>query len=138
MISPDGATLTTIPGTAFVRSFAVAQAGNSIIFTGDSFNISRVAVDGGPVTIIATFQASAVQRIVDLSCHDDLCIVLTTDPTPANLPRSTLWRLTLSDGQLSPIQSFQAIFSSAKLSPVAGDVLMFGPGGLSLYTGLVP
>ena len=51
---------------------------------------------------------------------------------------STLWRLTLSDGQLSPIQSFQAILSSAKLSPVSGDVLMFGPGGLSLYTGLVP
>jgi hypothetical protein len=138
VITPDGATLTTIPGTAFVQSFSVAQAGRSIIFTGDSFNISRVAVNGGPVTTIATFQASVIRRVVDLSCRYDSCIVLTTDFTPTNLPRSTLWRLTLSDGQLLPIQSFDAILGSAKLSPISGDVLMFGPGGLGLYTGLVP
>ncbi len=138
VITPNGATLATIPGTAFVQSFAVAQAGTTIAFTGDSFNISRVAVAGGPVTLVATFANSAVRRVVDISCRDELCIVLTTDPTPANLPRSTLWRLTLSNGQLLPIQSFQAIFGSAKLSPVSGDVLMFGPGGLSLYTNLVP
>lgn len=137
VIAADGARLTTLPGTGKVQAFAVAAGGTSVVFIGDSFNISRVAVSGGAVTIVATFPTAAVQRVVDVSCRDDLCIVLTNDPAPANLPRSTLWRLTLSNGQLLPIQSFQDRLASAKLSPISGDVLMFGSGGLSLYTGLV-
>ena len=137
VIAADGARLTTLPGTGSVQAFALAVGGTSVVFIGDSFNISRVAVSGGPVTIVATLPAAAVQRVVDVSCHDDFCIVLTNDPTPVNLPRSTLWRLTLSNRQLLPIQSFQDRLGSAKLSPVSGDVLMFGSGGLSLYSGLV-
>ena len=137
VIAADGARLTTLPGTGSVQAFAVAAGGTSVVFIGDSFNISHVAVTGGPVTIVATLPTAAVQRVVDVSCRDDLCIVLTNDPTPVNLPRSTLWRLTLHDGQLLPIQSFQDRLGSAKLSPVSGDVLMFGSGGLRLYSGLV-
>lgn len=137
VIGADGARLTTLPGTGAVQVFAMAEGGASVIFAGDSFNISRVAVAGGPVTIVATLPSSVVRRVVDVSCRDQLCIVLTTDPTPANLPRSTLWRLTLNDGQLVQLQSVLDQLGSAKLSPISGDVLIFGSGGLSLYTDLV-
>ena len=51
--------------------------------------------------------------------------------------RSTLWRLTLGDGRLVQLQSVLDQLGSAKLSPLSGDVLVFGSGGLSLYTDLM-
>jgi hypothetical protein len=137
VIAADGARLTTLPGTAGVLAFSLAEGGRSIVFIGDSFNVSRVAVTGGPVTIVASLPSSVVRRVVDVSCRDDVCVVLTTDPTPANLPRSTLWRLTLGDGRLVQLQSVLDQLGSAKLSPLSGDVLVFGSGGLSLYTDLM-
>jgi hypothetical protein len=136
-ITADSAVLSTIPGTASARRWSVADAGASVIFVNDSLTLRREATTGGAITVAATIPNGARRFIVDVSCRDDLCLVLTHDDAVFPLRISKFWTVSLSSGTVTLLRTDQQTYTSAKLSPGANLVLVGESDGFHLFSELL-
>jgi hypothetical protein len=136
-ITSDSAVMSIIPGTAAARRWSVAEGGATVIFVNDSLTLRREAITGGAVTVAATIPTGARRFIADVSCRDDLCLVLTLDD--AVFPRriSKFWTVSLPSGTVTLLRTDQQTYTSAKLSPGANLVLVGESDGFYLFSELL-
>jgi hypothetical protein len=82
-ISPDGATLTPIGGTAGATSYAFAANGSTIVFTKrNSTQLFSLPSTGGNPAVAATVTLAPGVQLFGLSCKGMTCVVATGPVTP--------------------------------------------------------
>lgn len=132
-IGASTTSLAAIAGTDGARAYSLAEGNAIIAFLGDSGRIERVPIDGGAAAVVATVPTLVGRTVMDISCKEELCLVLSQELGASNSTQSTFWNLSLTTRELTVIGTSSRAYSTAKISPGSNTVLASG----SLLTGLV-
>ena len=136
-IASNSAALAAIPGTADTHRWTLAESGTSVVFADDSLILRREAFTGGAVTVVGTIPPGARRNIIDVSCREALCLVLTNEDAIFPPRISTFWTVSLSTGAVTLLRTDQKTYSSAKLSPGSNVVLVGESDGMHLFSELL-
>jgi hypothetical protein len=142
-ITAAGASLEPVPGTEGVRSWSLAEQGQSIVFVRHSSPyLLKVPVGGGTPDTVAEIPQPVARYILGVGCAGTICLVTssTFDPPPANLwgpfdPRGAgtqlpalglLQRVSLTTGEVSEAASGggAAFWTWMAVSPASGNALV--------------
>jgi hypothetical protein len=135
-ITADSATFVEVNGTGAVLSYALVDGGGGAMFIDGDRSIRHTTIPGGVVTVVATLPLGPGGQLLDIGCHPDVCVALASSGgTPGMW---NLWRIDIATGSSAIVRSYTHAITSAKLSPVSGDVVALEGVNVYLLTGVVP
>ena len=106
------------------------------MFVGGDLSIRHATIPGGVVTVVATLPLGPGGQLLDIGCHPDLCIALASSGgTPGTW---NLWKINVATGSSAIVRTYTHPITSAKLSPVSGDVVALEGVNVYLLVGVVP
>src|SRR5262249_4975156 len=114
-----------------------AEDGHSAIIPQDSVTLIRVRFQDGVIGIAATLPAMTGRTILDVSCKQSFCLVLTREPPVGGKLATAFWAVSLADGAVTAVRSHTAAYRLAKVSPASNAVVVLEPDGLHLFTDLL-
>ena len=126
-----------IPNTDRVRLSSPAEGNATLVFSRDSLLVERMPLRGGTITSVAMLPALAGRALIDLSCKDELCLLLTQEPSGSGIT-STFWTMDLATGAVMSLRTYPIALSSAQWSPGTNGVLVREADGVHLFTDLLP
>lgn len=129
VITASGASVSVIPGTAGAKHYALVGGGSTILYVDGSASIGRIDVATGAATTAATLALGPGGTTLDISCRPDACVILTGS--------GGLWKLDVGSGTVTLVRTIAGA-TTAKLSPVSGDVVALEGVNLYLITGVIP
>ena len=161
-IGATGATLQLVTGTEGATSYALAEAGATIVFTRrDDRRLLKLPAAGGAVTAVATVASAGNAQLLGVSCRGSSCVVA-ADPvtltaidggaTLASISAGPfeLRGVSLTTGAVQVLRTASGLVATPQISPLTGDVVAQVGGGfghiqtftssgsdLHLYLGLI-
>ncbi|MEO5798207.1 MAG: hypothetical protein ABIZ70_01180 [Gemmatimonadales bacterium] len=116
VITRDTTTLTILPGTAGIIGFVAAEDGNSIVYARAGRTIVSLPSNGLAERIVATLPSGVISSV---SCQQQVCVAVTQDGGSNGIGASTLWRVSLANGQATVLRTFLSVKvpTKVRLSP---------------------